>query len=309
MISDGVLESNVFLNEAKSRGAIKYKETGTKYDFPQRHAANTIVGYGPMMNKTISQPVLHRRGELEWGGFYGDYFIDNYDVLANSNASEAIFNMQEEYLDNLRDDFHEVLEDYCFTDGLTETPRKWGGLEAFTNTSGNYANISQSNADWKAQLLAGAQTSTVGGSFKVTTTEYATRILTRLLNLCVHGKQKGGKNRPGALFTDRANWNHVHDRIEANRRVISDASKIKAGFQNWVWSGVPGYWSDSCPAEKVYAVNFNYLKFCMQTAKLAVSNSSKWAMPIGTLHQLYNKGQMVCTNPRMMGLISATGVT
>ncbi len=314
VISDGVLESNVFFNELKRRNKVRKNEKGTQIIGVVRKSQHTISQWAAMHNPNVTQPETKERWTHDWGGVFGQYFTDEWDVASNA-GEEALFRMQEEDLDDLRDDVNEYFEDYMFADGLSLSPAGIGGLEAFVKKTGTYAGISQTsgtNNYWKANVINGGNSTGSIGSYDTDDANSfpnSKRLLTKLINDCTRGATKGGSNSPDAGFCDRTQWNFLHTQIERQRRVTSLADRLRVGHQNFVWNGIPFFWSDSCPAQTVYIVNWDKLELWCAYNKLARSRSMDSILPIGTVHQMYGKLQMVCRSPRHMGKISATGVT
>lgn len=293
--ADALLEKNVVFSELKSRGRILFNQGGTQIEQRVRNARNTIQGFGPMFESVPAQPQLLTHATYSWGGFYADYYIDEWDVLANKGESK-ILDHQDKLLQFLKEDWMEVMEDYMFTNGLTEDPAKIGGFAAFIKTTGTYAGLSQTNTYWKAQI-----TNMVSGSWGTTPLQ----TLTKLENLCTRGS---GNTRPHAGFMTRTAWNTVHDKIETIRRIVENPDKVKVGHRNFVNNGVEYFWSDSAPVDKVWVVNFDTLYLRCQTSKLFEERTVETFSPIGQLHQMYSKCQLCCDNPRMNGVVSASTI-
>ena len=316
-IADGVLEANVFFDAAKQRGNISYNVGGTEIVHLHHYKTNSVGTWGPLLDETWSQPDNHVRAVHQWGGVFAQYMIDEWDKLANVGQSEALANMQTEFLKNLEDDVNQYYEDYMFLDGLSLSPGGIGGLAAFMKKTGTYGGISQASGNAigntrKAQVLDGSVALT-GGTLTATDSRYTNtdypmvkKYWSTLFTRCDRGVKKGG-NKIDACFMGRNEWLEMHQAIELQRRVISDSSKIKVGHENFEWMGKPFFWSDSCQANTGYAINFNTIFFKVQTSKLAVSKSHKIPMPMVDVHQLYAKLQMYCDNPRMNGVIISMG--
>jgi len=305
-VSPGTTETNTALMELKARGKIKYNQGGTKVVFDVRTAKHAVSNWGPMLQKNPTQPVLHKQAEVEWGGAYMDYFLDMWDKVSNENKPEALFSMQRQYLEALQEDYQEHWEDYFFKNGLTESPKGFGGLAAFVAATGTYATLSQTDASWKAQILSGASGTINGGPFKKQAAKYMTKITLD----CTRGARRGAEGRPQAAFANRANWAYMHDDLEGKRRYITtNTTKLNMGHQNFVWDGVEYFWSDSATSAKVLYINWNYLEVYVATGQLAFEQSHEVPYPPGQLHQLFTKAQIICRGPRFFGKISATGIT
>lgn len=287
--ADALLEKNVFFGELKSRGRILYNQGGTSIEQRVRNARNTISGWGPLQEAVPQQPQLLTHATYQWGGFYADYYIDEWDILANQGEAK-ILDHQDKLLQFLKEDWMEVMEDYMFTNGLSEDPAKIGGVAAFIKTTGTYAGLSQTDTYWKAQIVNGVSYNTA-----------PLAVLTRIENLCTRGS---GNTRPSAGFMTRTAWNTAHDKIETVRRVVEDGDKVKMGHRNFLNNGVPYFWSDSAPVDKIWVVNFDTLYLRCQTSKLFEDRTTEVYSPIGSLHQMYSKLQLCCDNPRMNGVVS-----
>lgn len=296
-LADCLTESNVTWNELKSRGKIEYNHGSTSITQQVRKDKHTVSGFGPLFESMPSQPQLLDTATYTWGGKYLDYFIDVWDTLANQGP-DVILNIQKTLMDAAESDVLENMEDNMYTNLLTNDPPEFGGFAAFVKTTGSYAGIAQTNTYWKAQSLALTST---------TFTSTPLGMLTVMENLCTRGKTQRGSNRPTAGFMDRTVWNGVHNKIETVRRIVGDNGKIEMGFINFLNNGVPYYWSDSAPANKVFVVNHNNLRMVFQTSSVFDDRTMETITPIGKVYQMYSKGQLVCDNPRMFGSITHSG--
>lgn len=296
-LADCLTESNIAWNKLKENGKIEYSHGSTSITQQVRKERHTMQGFGPMYESVPAQPQHYDTATYTWGGKFLDYFIDEWDLLANQGP-DVILNMQKQLMTDAESDCMEDLEDNFFTNLLTNDPAQFGGLAAFNKQTGTYAGLAQTNTFWKAQAIALTST---------TFTSTPLGILTVLENLCTRGKTQRGKNRPNFGFTDRTVWNGIHNKIETIRRIVGDNGDIEMGFVNFLNNGVRYYWSDSAPSNVVQIGNWNNLSAIFQTSSVFQDRTMEPITPIGKVYQMYSKGMFKCDNPRMFGKISHSG--
>lgn len=306
VVEDGVLQKNVLLERIKSKGKMHYSVGGTQIGpGVMRARQHSVSGWGSMVATDIPQPDLFENWSHQWGGKIAQFYVDEWDNLANHNKSEALIDMMDEQETALQEDFAEDLEDNMFTDRTGNNPAQWGGLASFIKKTGTYGGLSQASGNaignkWKAQVIPGTG-SISGADFDSAPGKYLSRLLTYLQI------GKSGNNRPDFIITTREGYLKYSYMVQDLYKVENVDKKLRAmGHDNFVWQGVPVVWSDSCPTNKFYAVNAKKIHMYCQTSKLLVPRTYDSHNPFGKIFAILTKSQIVCTNPRVQGAISST---
>ncbi len=302
-VEDGITEENVLLNLLESRGRVMKGMSGTHLEWRVRKQANTTVtDWRGMDEIDFVRENSYDTAKLNWKGYAGSYTVEWWHAQANKGRNQ-IFDLQKEELLWLRSDIMEKMEDGAFDDGTADNGKGFEGLEAFVKATGTYANISQTNAYWAAQVVAGN-----AGPNTSFATDAIERMATAFVQAGRGGSTRGKAGQIHCWITDRDTWVIVHSKIQTNERFgyAADKNTAEAGFENILVMGRPMYWSDSATATKMYGKNLDTIELACTTRDLLVPDSKLLLSPKSFVGTVVSMANLRCTSPRYNVVITNT---
>ena len=171
---------------------------------------------------------------------------------------------------------------------------------------------SDSNTWWNAKLgsfeLAsgdvpvGSATGSITWANLVDTTSGVSNIaraMTRMYGACTIDN-----DQPDLIVTTQAIYDAYETSLQANKRFAGSDDIANAGFDSLRFKGASVVVDSHCPAGHMYFLNTNYLDFkCHQDRNFAFEDFKRLEGSDNLQSRVFWMGQMVCSNPRMQGVL------
>lgn len=186
--------------------------------------------------------------EFPWRQFYGLFHISGIELAMNS-GEQAIINLAQARLDQLKESMSESINEMLYKDGTGNTGKDFLGLGAIIaagNTLGGINRATAGNEYWRAKVTAGTSTA-------VTLVPQ----MRTMYNTCSQGSE-----HPTNIITTQATFEVYEDQLVDQAR-YTDMEMADAGFQNLLFKGRPiAFDPAAAPAANapVWFLNVNYLK-------------------------------------------------
>ena len=319
-VSDGVLESNVIIQEimrATGRpkeydgiiagpGGIWKNVKGSNFQWRVMKDELTAGNWGPGVGITPSTPELLQNASLAMGGYQVSYFVDRWEQMKLGGPTEYVplIRLYEKMAKRRWESLFEqrILGDDNSNDG-------WKGLAHFMAQSGTYATNINLASDYATPYRFNYTSS--GQTFDVTCLDRFREVC----NQATHGDSQDGSDSPNVAFTGRTDWQKMCAVIEdSNRNINVDTDRLKRGFKNFTWNGVPVFWSDRMETDairKVYILNTHHLGVAI-TGNLMMESETAQSITgsaIGTMAVSFHAGQPFCGNTKKQGYIDNTNAS
>ena len=111
-------------------------------------------------------------------------------------------------------------------------------------------------------------------------------------------------DQPDLIVTTQVIYDAYETALQANKRWAGDATLADAGFQSLQFKGATVVVDSHCPAEHMYFLNTRYLDFKVHSKRNFAFEDFKPQETRDVLQaRIFWMGQLVCSNPRMQGLL------
>ena len=185
--------------------------------------------------------------------------------------------------------------------------RTLGGIDSGANDSaGNLQSW------WNAKLgsfelasgdvAVGSATGSITWANLVDTTSGVSNIaraMTRMYGACTIDN-----DQPDLIVTTQAIYDAYETSLQANKRFAGSDDIANAGFDSLRFKGASVVVDSHCPAGHMYFLNTNYLDFkCHQDRNFAFEDFKRLEGSDNLQSRVFWMGQMVCSNPRMQGVL------
>ena len=215
----------------------------------------------------------------------------------------------------------EIAGDYSAVTDLADTPTETDVFHApgnVDNTICGYDRIlgtinSDSQNWWDAQIMSfGTLSSTAdssgSNSVRATFSEFTSttdgvadgvKKMTRMYGAC-----SIDNDQPDLIVTNQTMFDAYESSLQANKRFDGDASLGDAGFQSLRFKGASVVVDSHCPDGHMYFLNTKYLDFKVHGGRnFELENFRALEAHDAIQARIFWMGQLVCSAPRMQGLI------
>jgi hypothetical protein len=111
-------------------------------------------------------------------------------------------------------------------------------------------------------------------------------------------------DQPDLIVTTQVIYDAYESSLQGNKRFDGDASLGDAGFQSLRFKGASVVVDSHCPAGHMYFLNTKYLDFKVHAKRnFAMEDFKALEAKDAIQARIFWMGQLVCTNPRMQGLL------
>lgn len=186
--------------------------------------------------------------EFPWRQFYGLFHISGLELAMNS-GEQAIINLAQARLDQLKLTMSDLINKMLYKDGTGNSGKDFLGLSAVIDNDNILGGINRATAGneyWKAQVNAGPVTEA--------NLQRAMRTM--------YNTASSGADHPTNIITRQETFEIYEDQLVDQAR-YTDMKMADAGFQNLLFKGRPIAFDDACdPADvkPIWFLNVNYLK-------------------------------------------------
>ena len=188
--------------------------------------------------------------EFPWRQFYGLFHISGIELAMNS-GEQAIINLAQTRLDQLKLSISDVLNAMLYKDGSGNSGKDFLGLHALVAATGTVGGINRGTAGneyWRAKVKAASAATTLA----------LVRDMRNLYNTCSQGA-----DHPTNIITTQLTYEVYEDGLVDQAR-YTDMAMADAGFQNLLFKGRPiAFDENSDPTgslKPVWFLNVEYLK-------------------------------------------------
>ena len=262
----------------------------------------------------IAQPVIY--GKLAGGSYWG---LDNFDIgyketqtyaewswkacyvnvtipgtsLAITEGDEKIVGLLESKMETASLTMNDLLSEMFFGDGTGNSGKDFDGLRNAVDDGSTYAvygSIDRStNSWWKANI------DTTGGNVSLDAIQ-------AMIGRCTIGNKK-----PDLAITTQEIFDKLWARVQPQQRFLDGKSDLaNVGFSGIRFNGHMDIVVDNhCPDGYMYILNTDYWKLVLNS-----NRDFYWTQPKtptnadAYVRQLLVMGNLVCTQPRVQGLLT-----
>ena len=188
--------------------------------------------------------------EFPWRQFYGLFHISGIELAMNS-GEQAIINLAQTRLDQLKLSISDALNVMLYKDGSGNTGKDFLGLQALIGVTGLLGGIDRAvagNAFWRANIKTASAATTLA----------LVRDMRNLYNTC-----SAGADHPTNIITTQLTYEVYEDGLVDQAR-YTDMKMADAGFQNLLFKGRPIAFDDVADPtgslKPVWFLNVEYIK-------------------------------------------------
>ena len=243
---------------------------------------------------------------LNGSGIFSNLSV-NADVLAHDNGNGLIH----DFTGNTGTALH--IPKGKVVGSIIGYDRSVGGID--TGTPGVTVDFWNSNLgtfEWASGLVGGDGVDLfINGAndngtcdFKAFTTTVngvatGVRAMTQMYGACTVDSDS-----PDLIVTTQTIYDAYESSLQGNMRFDGDATLGDAGFQSLRFKGASVVVDSHCPAGQMYFLNTRYLDFKVHSNRNFAFEDFKAMESIDAMQaRIFWMGQLVCTNPRMQGML------
>ena len=284
--------------------------TSAVWDWKQAYANISISGEEELKNSGDSMVLSllkSKMGNAERSlkDLFGTKLFGTDYAAPGTNEITALCGSAAANTTNPASESHSVV-DY---DGSTQ----WHAVGALDNCIIGYNRdlggvASDSNTWWDAKFASFANdsaTDTTVATFTelITTASGVAAVARRMTRL--YGALTVGNDQPDLIVTTQVIYDAYESSLQANKRFVSeDASLGDAGFSSLKFKGASIVADSHCPAGTMLMLNTKYLDFKVHSKRnFSFQDFQKPINQDARTAKIFWMGQLVCTNPRMQGMI------
>jgi len=292
---DAVFSANPVFALLNKKGK-KQVEGGRDIQINVNYKKNDTVGSysGWDVADTTPQDTIGR-AFLPWAQYRGAVSVDGRTIAMNDSANSVVQIVSHETelaVDSLRD----LMAAHSYGDGTGNDGKDIVGMAAITGQTNTYAGVNRAATDrdytfWRAKSHTAAKAVS----------------LDRLMNLInsVKGSSSGEPSKVGVvdLISMPQNlYESCHDLILPHARV-KGTGVGDLGFSSLAYAGTELVWEQYVPAGTIYFLSTKYMGLRVMPGR--DFKMSEWMTPVnqdGRIAYVYWMGQLVCRNPRFIGV-------
>ena len=241
-----------------------------------------------------SSPVA---GELTSFNGVGSVTGDNYLTLDNGAGG---------IIEDLGTDTDVIHSPGGVNNAICGYGRALGGITS--SASANYWNANVGNAEIASGHVTegGASVSSTAGGLSFTDFVSQTngvadgiRAMTRMYNAC-----SIDADAPDLIITTDTILSAYETALQGNKRFEGSSKLADAGFNTLAFKGASVVSDSHCPAGHMYFINSKYVDFKVQKDNMfRLEDFKPLENQYGIQARIFWLGQLVCSNPRMMGVL------
>lgn len=297
---DNIFEDYWLLNRLKKGSGFKGIDGGDLITASLEYATNATVGfYSDTEAISTTRQDVFDRAEFGWKECAGTAVQSELENAINQGSAQK-FDLLNEKLQNLKDSFDNILSASLFSDGTGTSGKEFGGLQyliATAPSTGTVGAINRANFSfWRNQQTSGAKTTSAFDNLRAT--------MRSIYNLSSNGV---GGNHPEFGATTRTVFEGFEGLLLANER-FTDKSDGDGGFKNEVlkFKGALLAYDNDCPSGNLYWCNTKYLKLAYAKGHWYKGQPSvRPANQTVDVFQVHTIANLIATNPRMLGCVTA----
>ncbi len=293
-LHDQVFTATPFLFWMQQGGRIQPVDGGRSIVEPLEFGNNDTFDWrDPKATIDLREQDPFTYAEWDWKTIDGSIVVFWDDERKNRGES-ALFDYAKALISNAEKTLKKKMGAAVFADGSPVA--ELDGLAAAVAASGTYGGLSRTTYTWwQAQSDINVEAYTLNGG--------AAGGLRAMYDSCTAG---GGDDEPDIIVTTNALW-RKHVAILGPQQRFENAKLAEAGFRNLMHDNAPITWDANCPTGYMYVLNSKHLKLrpdsmCAHefVKRERHPKDNQWATTILMLWV----GNMVCTNPRMQGVMT-----
>lgn len=285
---DNIFTSNVLLMRAKKKGWYEKVGGGEKVIMPVLYATTTASGwYNGSDTLTITANDQITAAEFDWKQAHATISITGRDEKINGGSKEKIVDFVRAKTQAAEKTLAQNIGTGLYNDGTTDTDAIVG-LRLGVDSAGTYGGIDRTTYSWWA-----AQEDS-------TTTTLSLGVIQGMYGDCTVGP-----SHPTIITTTQDIYDIYIGKLQPMQR-YTDSDTASAGFQNVMYAGTPIVVDGQCPANHMFFINEEYIKFVVH--KDADMAFQPFVRPtnqdVAVAHILW-MGVLGINNCRMMGKLGA----
>jgi hypothetical protein len=192
--------------------------------------------------------------------------------------------------------------------------RSLGGIDSGTPGTNDFWNSNLGTFEWAIGTVGGVSGATalaMDGSndtgaisfdaFTSTTNgvSQGVRVMTQMYGACTVDS-----DQPDLIVTTQVIYDAYESSLQGNKRFDGDAVLGDAGFQSLRFKGASVVVDSHCPDGQMYFLNTKYLDYKVHSKRNFAFEDFKAMESIDAMQaRIFWMGQLVCTNPRMQGML------
>ena len=254
-VTDQIIGNNALLRTLQSKGNIVHEVGGANFRENIRYSANSTVNWHNPTDIIDTTP----QDEFSSAVFAQKFLSASYQISIQEklqNAGDrAIFNLIEQRLKALLGDLRNAVGAALFDDGTGYSGKTLGGLQlliADDPTSGTVGNINRANnAFWRNQVYDFS--TSAGGNASASNIQAG---MNKLYLDC----QVQENSVPDLIIADANYFGFFENSLQQIQR-ITNTNEGVLGFQNLAYKSSSVVYDPNTPANHMYFINTDYVKF------------------------------------------------
>lgn len=311
-----VMVDNIFNSNVLTFKLLKNAEKldgGKKIITPLEYGKNTDAqgfysGYD-VLSTTPSDPITS--AEWNWKQAYATVTISGEEELKNSGDSQVL-SLLKSKMKNAEKSLKDLFGDKLFNTGAVGA-NDITSLAYSSATDGTEDNhvigksrtlggIDSATYDWwDSQELQGGDGSPTWDELTAITNGQSllAKKMTQLYGSCTIDNDS-----PDLIVTTQVIYDAYESALQPNKRFEGDAKLVDAGFQALKFKGATVVVDSHVPAGHMYFLNTDYLDFKVHSKRnFSFEPFQKPVNQDARVAKMFWMGQLVCTNPRMQGVL------
>jgi hypothetical protein len=178
---------------------------------------------------------------------------------------------------------------------LTRSTNPIVGIRGAIINTGSYAGVAYSD---EATWFGSGNNILTGGVHDTFTTDPIASLTAAVLAAEVGSDAGDSQAFPNAIFMTYANWQTMHNALQAQGRGSLEASKYSTGAKDLMFMGIPIFRSRFQTANQYFVLNSNFLDFRTPAPKILNTSKKEELSPWSTILLMVFYGILRVTLPR-----------
>jgi len=297
---DQIFADYWLLYKLRQGKGFKTIDGGRNIQIPLEYAVNSSVDFITEMEELSTTRVdVFDTAQFEWKIAAGTVVQSEFEDAINQ-GSGGKFDLLAAKLENLKKSTEDVFNASLFSAGTGYGSLEFGGLQhvvAVAPTSGTVGGINRATYSWwRNKQAAGTQSSAAYDNLRAS--------MRSVYNQCSNGV---AGDHPTFSVTTRTVFEGFEGLLLANER-FTDKSEAEGGFKNETvkFKGCSLAYDEDCLASTLYFLNPKYIKVAVQKGRwMKMFDAVDPANQLVRIFKTATIGNMIVTNPRMLGCVTS----
>lgn len=246
-LTDNVFKDRVLSWFLLDKKRSRMDDGGVKIVEPLLYAAGQAGSYSGWDQINITPQTGVTAAEYPWKQLYATVAISGLEKAQNSGENQVL-NLVKTKVEQAEETLKNNINTMLWGNGTGNSGKDWGGIAQAISNTGVYGGIDAAvDTWWRSHYVD------VSGDAGVTAKTVTLEKLFSAIN-----KSANGSDKVDGLFTNVDIYGEIEGLFQPQVQ-YQDVKAANAGFENLTVKGIPLYFDQAAPAERIFGINSKYL--------------------------------------------------